>query len=644
MQNHQDMAREYNGLSPIVNESRMNAEAVPFEPTASNTAPSIGQGLWRQLKCVQIPVFTGDKRRNQSWKAAFLACIDSVPATGEYKLLQLRQYLSVEALKVIDSLGHSAAAYEAGKHRLERKFGGKRRQIAIYLEELEQFRQIRPGNAKDIEEFADLLDIAMTNLQEAGQHYELGDGSLYIKLQCKIPEAMLAYNRHWIFENNKEESVIALRTCILQEAEFQTIASETVRGLTGKFADASTRPAARYGSQWTFFCETKEGHKSQKILYLECGKQHGIWNCPEFIRRSMADLWNVAKWLQLCYRCLAQRHQGKSCPRSQPCRQDRCIDLHHRLLHKQGLIEQKPLSLDNTELKRIGDHDMNKPLTDRDTCLTEGKEQTEQTTMVTQSHVRADFIGLWTVPVILTNGGRSLKINALLDDASTKTYVNADVAAELGLQGRTEKVTVNVLNGQAETFNTKPVSVKLKSVTGSLSMVVNAYTVDRLTGNMPVVDWNKYKKQWPHLRNIDFPSSPRRPIVDMLIGLDCTDLLYAIEEVRERPGEPIARLTPLGWTCIGKPFLNDRPVMQTNFAYTYLLRDQSVIGKQNDCDKEFFETEQMSPLDEKQLQIDQKLELKNVQQNIQYEHQIYQVSIPYKVNESTLADDYDLCV
>ena len=74
---------------------------------------------------------------------------------------------------------------------------------------------------------------------------------------------------------------------------------------------------------------------------------------------------------------------------------------------------------------------------------------------------------------MLTNGGRSLKINVLLDDTSTKTYINADVAAELGLQGRTEKVTVNVLNGHAETFNTNQVSVELKSVTGSLSMIVN---------------------------------------------------------------------------------------------------------------------------------------------------------------------------
>ena len=46
------------------------------------------------------------------------------------------------------------------------------------------------------------------------------------------------------------------------------------------------------------------------------------------------------------------------------------------------------------------------------------------------------------------NGTRTLKVNALLDDASIKTYFNADVAAELGLQGQTEKVTVNVLNDQ----------------------------------------------------------------------------------------------------------------------------------------------------------------------------------------------------
>ena len=46
------------------------------------------------------------------------------PGTAEYKLLQLRQCLSGEALRVIENLGHSAAAYQAAMERLDSKFGG----------------------------------------------------------------------------------------------------------------------------------------------------------------------------------------------------------------------------------------------------------------------------------------------------------------------------------------------------------------------------------------------------------------------------------------------------------------------------------------------------------------------------------------
>lgn len=188
--------KSVNTEKAVVNETGLIPNSAKFLPSDSFATPSIGQDLWMQLKRVQIPIFSGDKRNYQCWKAAFLACIDSAPATAEYKMLNLRQYLSGEALKAIENLGYSATAYEAAKDRLERKYGGKRRQIAIYLEDLEQFRNLRPGNAKDLEQFADLLEIAVINLKEAGQHYELGADSLYTKLQRKLPQSMLArYHR-----------------------------------------------------------------------------------------------------------------------------------------------------------------------------------------------------------------------------------------------------------------------------------------------------------------------------------------------------------------------------------------------------------------------------------------------------------------
>ena len=45
--------------------------------------------------------------------------------------------------------------------------------------EIDTFRPARPGNSKDIEKFADLLDITIVNLKESNRSEELKDGMLY---------------------------------------------------------------------------------------------------------------------------------------------------------------------------------------------------------------------------------------------------------------------------------------------------------------------------------------------------------------------------------------------------------------------------------------------------------------------------------
>ena len=158
-------------------------------------AASLGNDLW-QLKRIQILVFSGDKRTYQTRKAEFVACIDRTPATAEYKLLQLRQYLAGDALEAIENLGHSSVDYEAAKERIECKYGGRCRQIAIYLEGLENFWQIQIRNTRDLKEFSDLLEIAIINLTELGQDQSLENGFLCTMLQRKLPESMLArYHR-----------------------------------------------------------------------------------------------------------------------------------------------------------------------------------------------------------------------------------------------------------------------------------------------------------------------------------------------------------------------------------------------------------------------------------------------------------------
>lgn len=95
-------------------------------------------------------------------------------------------------------------------------------------------------------------------------------------------------------------------------------------------------------------------------------------------------------------------------------------------------------------------------------------------------------------------------MNALLDDASTKTYLNADIAAELGLSGEIKNVSVNVLDGQMKIFETMPVNVGLESVDGNSHYLLNAFTANRVTGNLTVIDWDQESNRFPDLKGIKF--------------------------------------------------------------------------------------------------------------------------------------------
>ena len=137
---------------------------------------------------------------------------------------------------------------------------------------------------------------------------------------------------------------------------------------------------------------------------------------------------------------------------------------------------------------------------------------------------------------------------------------------------------------------------------------------------------------------MNFPRVAKRTVVDVLIGLDCADLHCTLQEVRGRPGEPIARLTPLGWTCIGNPGLGDRTAVQTHFARTYFVKDQAEIEQLNTNLKRFLEIDDMSVARTsiiKQKPIVRKEEqsaLQKVEYSIQFENGMYRVGVPCRNN------------
>ena len=143
-----------------------------------------------------------------------------------------------------------------------------------------------------------------------------------------------------------------------------------------------------------------------------------------------------------------------------------CRRSHHKLLHPSEEFGNREVS-SNAESVSNPSSPSSRTLTTVTSDVTEGN--TEQATDE-HSHITTltsaqyqEFVSLRTVPVWLSAKGKKIKVNAVLDDASTVSHVNEEVAGALGLSATYEKVTVNVLNENVETFDSMPVSLILES-------------------------------------------------------------------------------------------------------------------------------------------------------------------------------------
>ena len=102
------------------------------------------------------------------------------------KMARLRESLTGIARDSIRRLGVSEPEYEEAKEILKTKFGGQRRDLSAYLDELEKMLSLRAADVQGFEKFVDLVRVTVVKLQSADKAGELGDGTLYSLLVKKL--------------------------------------------------------------------------------------------------------------------------------------------------------------------------------------------------------------------------------------------------------------------------------------------------------------------------------------------------------------------------------------------------------------------------------------------------------------------------
>ena len=224
--------------------------------------------------------------------------------------------------------------------------------------------------------------------------------------------------------------------------------------------------------------------------------------------------------------------------------------------------------------------------------------------------------------------------------------MNEDVAAELGLNGTFETIKVNVLNGDCKPFQTMPVEFGLESVNGDVDIRVKALTAKKVTGNMKVIQWSQHADKWPHLKHIHFSDTGLRPIVDLLIGIDYLDLHCSYKEVKGQEGEPIARRTPLGWTCVGRPEGKNIPDAHTNFSMTTLFTTRRCdVDEINSTMKKFWDIDSGGTfIQTTVLDTDEKAALQKAENSFRFIDGRYEVGVPWKEDSHEMVNNHKMAM
>ena len=150
-------------------------------------------------------------------------------------MTRLRQCLTGNALEAIRGLGVTTPEYEEAKEILKSKYGGARRLLRAYMDQLEQTPSIRSNDIHALEKFANLVRITVVKLQAEGKG-ELGDGTLHSLMVKKLPDRQLENYSRWLNERARGKiRVTAFRDWLKDEVRFRVKGAEMANGIEPNF-------------------------------------------------------------------------------------------------------------------------------------------------------------------------------------------------------------------------------------------------------------------------------------------------------------------------------------------------------------------------------------------------------------------------
>ncbi len=502
-----------------------------------------------------LPKFDGDKSGYLEWRGGFISCVHVAQVNIQYKIMLLRNSIkpdTTELKELLKSFVYSPEGYKQAVTELEEMYGGEEARLLVRQEAILSLPGLKEGDYKNLLAMRTRLGTYLLEGQALGSGNAESLG-LFAAIMGKIDKVFgLKYCR-WVEEGARRKGLQSLllwlkeqvahhrameqyavkttKTAQTSESKWKTQRNPTTNRFQYRTVQSALVGEVESSGATTRPPENKTAEKSKpKLNCTLCSASHPLAKCPKFRTMSPSQRKSFLAEERRCFRCFQRTHLANKCNLAVKCKV--CDGRHHSMLHTDANVS---LTLKN-EVEEVEDE--------------EGALSETEFGLLTTTGAR---VSLRTLVVWVENprNGRGEYVNALLDDGCTGAVMVAeDLAEVLDLTGDPVVARTEGVGGHVMEYNTIVTPLTVRAATGGSRHLVPGQVMKLPAGHYQPVDWQKCSKRFPHLKPLAL-GSPKKGGVRLLIGNKYPALTLALREVVGGPNDPVARLTPLGWTVVG---------------------------------------------------------------------------------------------
>ena len=623
----------FSGTPPIIMHGMLSsslptaATAHPSTVPSSSLVPLEHQpsplhviGPQVKLPKLSIKKFSGDLTKWVTFWDSFNSSIHTNPALSRVdKFNYLVSLLESSAAKAIAGLTLTAANYDEAIATLKKRFGNPQLIVNRHMEALLSVAAVSTHNdVKGLRRLHDSVEAHIRGLRALGVPSGSYGGLLTSVLINKLPpEIRLIVSRTTTGESWDLDQVMKI-------LEQETDARERASLSSAPNTSRTTPP--RMPTAATLVASNSESFGTNICVY--CNQSHRSISCTTVV--DVPARREVLRRTGRCYVCLKKHHLSKDCRSKLRCQ--KCRGRHHVTICSRhvGPDSSIPTSLGSTQ----------EPSNE----IPSGSGTDALSTTSTFCAGAQTPILLQTAKLKLfnpTSRSSNTVARAIMDSGSQRTYITSRLRDELDLPAiMTESLRIktfgNVVNSEC-LCDVVQLAVETKDyATLNITALVVPVICNPLT-SQPI---RHTQESYEHLTGLELADSAGASDtldVDVLIGSDWYWNLVTGRIIRGRSG-PIAIHTKVGWVLSG-PTNHQEVTVNLTLTSTHALKIDTCPLEPNleDHLKRFWELESLGIAKDEASVYD-----KFVQQ-IRFDGNRYEVSLPWKEHHPPLPDHLDLC-